>query len=67
MFAPFRIRTWRRLWLASFVSQLGDWMQMFGRAAFTYQLTRNPVAVGWVFFAGYLPQMLLGEIGRAHV
>jgi MFS family permease len=60
---PFRYRAWVRVWLASLVSQLGDWMQIFARAALAYRLTGRPSSVGWIYFASYLPQLLLSLWG----
>jgi MFS family permease len=61
--APFRYPLFRRVWAAGFVSQLGDWMQIFARAALVYDLTGSPSSVGWVYFASYLPQMLFSLWG----
>ena len=61
--APFRVPAWRRVWAAGFVSQLGDWMQIFARAALAYELTGNPSSVGVVYFASYLPQLLFSLYG----
>ena len=61
--APFRVAPWRRVWAAGFVSQLGDWMQIFARAALAYELTGNPSSVGVIYFASYLPQLLFSLYG----
>jgi MFS family permease len=60
---PFRYSAWVRVWLAGLVSQLGDWMQIFARAALAYRLTGQPSSVGWIYFASYLPQLLLSLWG----
>ncbi|MGH9027528.1 MAG: MFS transporter [Acidimicrobiia bacterium] len=53
----------RRVWAAGFVSQLGDWMQIFGRAYLAFQLTGRAETVGLVYFATFLPQLLLSLWG----
>ena len=60
---PFQYRPWVRVWAASLVSQLGDWMQIFARAALAYRLTGEPSSVGLIYFASYLPQLLLSLWG----
>jgi MFS family permease len=45
------------------VSQLGDWMQIFGRAYLAFQLTGRAETVGLVYFATFLPQLLLSLWG----
>lgn len=59
----FRHARFRRVWAAGFVSQLGDWMQIFGRAALAYKLTGRAESVGLVYFASYLPQLLFSVWG----
>ncbi|MFN8037367.1 MAG: MFS transporter [Acidimicrobiia bacterium] len=59
----FREARFRRVWAAGFVSQLGDWMQIFGRAALAYELTGRAESVGLVYFASYLPQLLFSVWG----
>jgi MFS family permease len=53
----------RRVWAAGFVSQLGDWMQIFGRAYLAFELTGRAETVGLVYFATFLPQLLLSLWG----
>jgi MFS family permease len=53
----------RRVWAAGFVSQLGDWMQIFGRAYLAFQLTGKASTVGLVYFATFLPQLLFSLWG----
>ena len=60
---PFRYRPWVRVWAASLVSQMGDWMQIFARAALAYRLTGKPSSVGFIYFASYLPQLLISLWG----
>jgi MFS family permease len=60
---PFRYRAWVRVWMAGLVSQLGDWMQIYARAALAFRLTDRPSSVGWIYFASYLPQLLMSLWG----
>ncbi|HEX5614704.1 MAG TPA: MFS transporter [Acidimicrobiia bacterium] len=59
LLAAFAFPTYRRVWTASFVSQLGDWMQIYGRGVLALELTGKASAVGVIYFATYLPQLLL--------
>jgi MFS family permease len=61
--SPFVYPQFRRVWAAGFVSQLGDWMQIFGRAYLAFQLTGRAETVGIVYFATFLPQLLLSLWG----
>lgn len=51
------------MWAAGFVSQLGDWMMIIGRAVLAFQLTGRASSVGIVYFASYAPQLLFGLWG----
>ncbi|MDQ1434616.1 MAG: hypothetical protein QOF59_1432 [Actinomycetota bacterium] len=59
----FRYPTFRRVFSAGFVSQLGDWMQIVARASLAYDLTHQASSVGWIYFATYMPQLLLSMWG----
>src|SRR5262249_30205504 len=48
-------RPFRRLWGASLVSAVGDWMQITGRAALVYQITGRTDALGLIYFLSYAP------------
>lgn len=48
---------------AGFVSQLGDWMQIFARSVLAYELTGRAESVGVVYFATYVPQLLFSVWG----
>lgn len=54
----FRYPKFRRVWGAGVMSQLGDWMQVYGRGILAYALTGNAGSVGLVVFFTYLPQLL---------
>lgn len=53
----------RRVWVAGLVSQLGDWMQIIGRAFLAFQLTGKAESVGIVYFATYAPQLIFSLYG----
>lgn len=59
LFSAFAFPLYRRVWIASFVSQLGDWMQIYARGVLALELTGKASAVGVIYFATYLPQLLL--------
>jgi MFS family permease len=63
VFDAFRHRVFLRLWTAGFVSQMGDWMQIFGRSALAFEITGSAADVGIVYFATYLPQLLFSLVG----
>ncbi|MET0627948.1 MAG: MFS transporter [Acidimicrobiia bacterium] len=56
----FEYASFRKVWAASFVSQLGDWMQIIGRGLLAYDLTGKASSVGIVYAATYAPQLVLG-------
>lgn len=58
-FGVLRHRRFRRLQIASLASSTGDWMQITGRAFLVYAVTGSAAAVGAVYLATYLPQLLL--------
>ena len=53
----------RRVWSAGLVSQLGDWMQIIGRAFLAFELTGKAESVGVIYFATYAPQLLFSLYG----
>ncbi|MGD9796647.1 MAG: MFS transporter [Acidimicrobiia bacterium] len=56
-----RHRQFRRVWLGGLVSQIGNWMQITGRAALIYEATGSTAALGTIYFLSYLPQLLLSQ------
>jgi MFS family permease len=58
--APLRNVTFRWLWIASVVSNVGTWMQNVGAAWLMALLTRSPLYVALVQSATSLPVFLLG-------
>jgi MFS family permease len=59
----FSHRSFRRLWLGSFASNIGTWMQTLVLGAYAYELTRSSTFVGLLIFAQLGPQLLLGLFG----
>ena len=61
--AALRVRNFRNMWLSSFGSTIGTWMQNVILAAFVYSVTRSPVLVSLIGFANLVPQLLLSPLG----
>ncbi|QNH63742.1 MFS transporter [Hymenobacter sediminicola] len=58
-FAPLRIPIFRMLWIASFVSNIGTWMQNVGAVGLMTELTSSSVLVALLQTASALPVFLL--------
>ncbi|SNC61288.1 Predicted arabinose efflux permease, MFS family [Hymenobacter gelipurpurascens] len=58
-FTPLRIPFFRMLWIASFVSNIGTWMQNVGAVGLMTQLTPSPALVALLQTASALPVFLL--------
>ncbi|MCB2408688.1 MFS transporter [Hymenobacter lucidus] len=58
-FAPLRIPFFRMLWIASFVSNIGTWMQNVGAVGLMTELTPSPILVSLLQTASALPVFLL--------
>ncbi|UPL47539.1 MFS transporter [Hymenobacter sublimis] len=58
-FTPLRIPFFRMLWIASFVSNIGTWMQNVGAVGLMTELTTSPVLVALLQTASALPVFLL--------
>ena len=66
------IRPFRRLWIATSLSSLGDWLSLLALSALAYSLTgthvratAGAVAVGGVWIASLLPYLLFGPLAGA--
>jgi len=57
--APLKIPFFRMLWIASFVSNIGTWMQNVGAVGLMTELTPSPVLVALLQTASALPVFLL--------
>ncbi|WP_147320727.1 MFS transporter [Hymenobacter lapidiphilus] len=58
-FTPLKIPIFRMLWIASFVSNVGTWMQNVGAVGLMTELTASPVLVALLQTASALPVFLL--------
>ncbi|TGE24037.1 MFS transporter [Hymenobacter aquaticus] len=58
-FTPLRIPFFRMLWIASFVSNIGTWMQNVGAVGLMTELTPSPILVSLLQTASALPVFLL--------
>ncbi len=66
------IRPFRRLWVATSLSSLGDWLSLLALSALAYSLTGTKVqetagaiAVGGVWITSLLPYLLFGPLAGA--
>ena len=67
------IRSFRRLWIATSLSSLGDWLSLLALSALAYSLTgraqrRRPagaIAVSGVWITSLLPYLLFGPLAGA--
>ena len=63
--APFRHETFRALWIAQFVSNVGTWMQSVGAVWVMVELKGSPTEVALVQTATTLPVVFFGVVGGA--
>jgi MFS family permease len=61
----FRSPDYRRFWTASFVSNVGLWIQTIALGWLVYGMTRSASWLGLIGFAGNLPMLVLGLVGGA--
>lgn len=61
--AALRHRTFRRVYLGAFLSNIGSWMQNVVLGALAYDLTGSPTFVGVLVFAQLGPLLLFSLIG----
>src|SRR5262249_61080321 len=66
------IRPFRRLWIATSLSSLGDWLSLLALSALAYSLTgknvqetAGAIAVGGVWVTLLLPYLLFGRVAGA--
>src|SRR5215475_1312801 len=66
------IRSFRRLWIATSLSSLGDWLSLLALSALAYSLTgkgvqpsAGAIAVGGVWITSLLPYLLFGPLAGA--
>ncbi|MCI5221448.1 MAG: MFS transporter [Candidatus Electrothrix sp. AR4] len=53
---------YRRYWLSSCISQIGDWFNYIAIFVLLHQLTGSGQAVSWFLIAKYLPPAVLGPV-----
>lgn len=58
-FAPFKESTFRSLWLGSFVSNIGTWMQNIGVSWLAATMSSSPLLISLVQVASSLPSLFL--------
>jgi MFS family permease len=59
-FSSLRYRNYRLFFTGQAISQVGSWMQRFALGWFLLQLTHDPVAVGLLALASFLPFTVFG-------
>ena len=66
------IKSFRRLWIATSLSSLGDWLSLLALSALAYSLTgrrvqetAGAIAVGGVWITSLLPYLLFGPVAGA--
>jgi MFS family permease len=59
-FTSLRYRNYRLFFAGQAVSQVGSWMQRFALGWFLLQLTNDPIAVGLLALAAFLPFTIFG-------
>ncbi|MGH1501992.1 MAG: MFS transporter [Acidimicrobiales bacterium] len=62
-FDVLKIRDFRRIFLASFASNMGRWMQNVALGVFAYELTESPTFTTFIIFAQLSPMLLLSVVG----
>jgi len=61
--AALRHRTFRRVFIGAFLSNIGSWMQNVVLGALAYDLTKSPTFVGIILFAQLGPLLLFSLVG----
>ncbi|MFD7658363.1 MFS transporter [Actinosynnema sp. NPDC059797] len=62
MTGPLGAPAFRRLWLAGFVSQLGDWVLLVALPVHVYQRTGSTAATATTFVVALLPSLVLSPV-----
>lgn len=58
--APLSVPLFRRIWLATFLSNIGTWMHEIAGAWLMTSLTRSPIMIALMQTATYLPILFIG-------
>ncbi|WP_447002865.1 MFS transporter [Saccharothrix isguenensis] len=59
MTGPLAVPAFRRLWIAGFVSEIGDWVLVVALPVYVYQLTGSTAATATTFVVALLPSLAL--------
>ena len=62
--SPFRHRNYRLFFTGQAISLVGTWMQQVAQAWLVLQLTHDPIWLGIVAAAQFIPVMVLGPVRR---
>ena len=63
MFRALRHRNYRLFFCGQVISLIGTWMQSIAQAWLVYRLTKSPLLLGLVGFAGQIPVFLFAPLG----
>lgn len=66
-FAVFRHRSFRRLWLAQFVSTSGDALTLLAASIFVFRLTGSALSVGLMMVSTAAPSLFIGLLAGVFV
>jgi MFS family permease len=67
MLRVIRQRDFGLLWLAGFISMLGDWMLMVALPVAVYELTGSALAIGTLLIIRLIPRLLLGSVAGVFI
>ncbi|CCH30453.1 MFS transporter [Actinosynnema sp. NPDC047251] len=62
MTGPLRVPAFRRMWLAGFVSEIGDWVLVVALPVYVYQLTGSVGSTATTFVVALLPGLALSPL-----
>jgi MFS family permease len=62
MNGPLGVPAFRRLWIAGFVSEIGDWVLLVALPVYVYQLTGSTAATATTFVVALLPSLALSPL-----
>ncbi|WP_033441428.1 MFS transporter [Saccharothrix sp. NRRL B-16314] len=62
MKGPLGVPAFRRLWIAGFVSEIGDWVLLVALPVYVYQLTGSTAATATTFVVALLPSLVLSPL-----
>jgi len=63
MFRALRHRNYRLFFSGQIISLIGTWMQSIAQAWLVYRLTKSPLLLGLVGFAGQIPVFIFAPVG----